>query len=133
MESERHLSDITLSIEEQTKCSANECIIDSNAQRLHCHKCKRKVHYRCTLLPLYQLQQFLNFGSSYRKYICVNCVEMQENIRGIVPLSPHYDAIQLELEKQNKTIATYELELKQLKEEMKKYVNEDVENPAKKT
>lgn len=130
MEGKKQLSDITPSIENRMKCSINECKRNLNERYLLCHKCKRRVHYRCTLLPLYQLQQFLNFSSHYHKYVCVNCVEIQEDLQYNAPMNPDNETFQAELEKQKKIIATYEFELKNLRAEMKKYASED--NPTKK-
>ena len=59
---------------ENTGCTSLACVQDDDKYKLECAKCKLLVHYRCTQLPLYQIQLFLTKG--YRKYICLNCVEV---------------------------------------------------------
>ena len=50
---------------------------------MECNECQRLVHYKCTSLPTYQLQQFLTKG--YRNFVCVNCVEVPEYLLQIAP------------------------------------------------
>ena len=59
---------------ENTGCTPLACVQDDDKYKLECAECKLLVHYRCTQLPLYQIQLFLTKG--YRKYICLNCVEV---------------------------------------------------------
>ena len=48
-------------------CTPTNCVQDEDKYKLECVKCKRLVHYRCTLLPKYQIQMFLISG--YRKFV----------------------------------------------------------------
>ena len=41
-------------------------------KRLICSDCKRGVHYRCTRLPVYQLECFVS--KKHRKFTCAKCV-----------------------------------------------------------
>ena len=66
----------------QTSC----CLDDKDRHILECAECKRMVHYRCTELPLYQLQLFLTKG--YRKFVCINCVSVQDYLTKIIPIVP---------------------------------------------
>ena len=59
---------------ENTGCTPLACVQDDDKYKLECAECKLLVHYRCTQLPLYQIQLFLTKGC--RKYICLNCVEV---------------------------------------------------------
>ena len=59
---------------ENTGCTPLACVQDDDKYKLECAECKLLVHYRCTQLPLYQIQLFLTKG--YRKYICLNWVEV---------------------------------------------------------
>ena len=45
-------------------------------RKLQCSLCKRRVHFKCTLLPDYQLKRFQTFGTNYAKYICMTCMEV---------------------------------------------------------
>ena len=67
--------------EEIPLCTPSNCPPDEDQYKLKCNNCQRLVHYKCTELPLYQLNQFLTRG--YRNFICVNCVP--EHLHDIVP------------------------------------------------
>ena len=66
-------------------CTTKECVDDADQNTLRCSVCKRRGHYKCTMLPLYQLQRYLTFGNNYYKYICVTCIEVQDDLRKILP------------------------------------------------
>ena len=67
-------------------CTPNSCEKDEDEHVLECVDCHRCVHYRCTKLPLYQLQLFLTTG--YRRYKCINCVEVPTYLLEIVTEPP---------------------------------------------
>ena len=73
----------SVTILEPEKCTTNNCTIDMDQRKLHCTTCKRRVHYKCALLPPYQLQRYLTFGKSYCPYICASCVEVPEHLRNV--------------------------------------------------
>ena len=64
-----------------TLCTRDECISDHDIYKLQCLKCERLVHYKCTRLPLYQLQHFLT--RKYRKFVCRNCTDVQHYLLDI--------------------------------------------------
>ena len=69
--------------------------------------CQRLVHYKCTHLPLYQLQLFLTTG--YRKFVCINCVNIPKYLEELVPAqSPS----------QTKTMAELTIALKETSNEI---------------
>ena len=70
-----------LSNSDEIKCTQTICLVDENKHKLECAECKRLVHYGCTLLPLYQLQQFLVKG--YRKYVCSNCIVVPDYLANL--------------------------------------------------
>ena len=70
---------------DQIKCDEANCIQDEDIYKLECGMCSRLVHYRCTKLPPFQVQNFLIKG--YRKYICINCVDVQKYISDAMPCS----------------------------------------------
>ena len=119
-------------INDERKCTINACQIDSGNHNLQCMKCKRKVHYKCTLLPLYQLQQFLSFGNSYRKYTCVNCIKVRKTLCDLVPEILSNEPLQLELANQRQLVKSYELELMELREVLIEYKNEESNKSTKK-
>ena len=49
---------------------------DEDSYKLECSVCQRLLHYRCTELPLYQLQHFMT--KSYRKFVCTNCTTVEQ-------------------------------------------------------
>ena len=113
-------------------CTINECTKNLDHHSLQCLKCQRKVHYQCTLLPLYQIQQIINFGVNYRKFTCRNCVTIQDDLREILSSKPSVETLQFELETQRTLVRSYADELSELKETLKKYEKEYQDNPAKK-
>ena len=64
-------------------CNSSECIKDSDKDALKCEKCKRSVHYRCTLLPAYQIQVIKSRKT--HKYFCRNCVVVPQELHDLVP------------------------------------------------
>ena len=36
-------------------CTLTECLSDDDQYKLQCRQCKRRVHYKCTRLPQYQI------------------------------------------------------------------------------
>lgn len=72
-------SDFDSSLNETFKCSTSACIINNeDPNYIQCSDCKRHVHYRCTMLPAYQLQVFINKRTM--KFSCANCVTVQKNL-----------------------------------------------------
>ena len=64
-----------------SSCSVAECKSDINKHMLKCSKCKRMTHYRCTLLPAYQLYLFTR--ETYRLYVCDTCVgDIPDDFKG---------------------------------------------------
>ena len=69
-----------------TTCKQSLCVEDDDKFKLECAECHRLVHYKCTILPTYQLQLFLTKG--YRKYNCVNCVQIPKYLEELIPSPP---------------------------------------------
>ena len=74
-------SDLNSSMESTIKCSTLECVDDNDENRLMCESCKRKIHYRCTLLPVYQIQIY---KKRTMKFTCVNCVTVSKDLQEVV-------------------------------------------------
>ena len=66
----------------QLDCTKSSCTQDEDIHKLECAECKRLVHYKCTQLPVYQVQLFLTKG--YRKFICVNCIDVPKYLMEIL-------------------------------------------------
>ena len=64
-------------------CTDDKCIDDQDKYIISCKKCSRKIHYRCTQLPAYQIQVYLKYKSI--KYICQACVKPTENLIDMLP------------------------------------------------
>ena len=110
--------------EDAVVCTHQKCQEDDGLNRLFCVECKRFVHYRCTRLPLYQLECFITKKS--RKYTCVNCVD----IRGdLLELMAGYDPDQ-SLEVEELTQALQEISFQNNKT---KTVNKALHSQQKKT
>ena len=62
-------------------CTNSKCEEDDDIYKLECKLCQRLVHYRCTRLPLYQLNHYTIKG--FRKFICENCTQIQTHLKEI--------------------------------------------------
>jgi len=64
------------------RCSETKCYgLEENV--LVCMVCERFVHYKCTKLPLYQIQAFLNAKAKRNgrwTFLCINCVEVPKDL-----------------------------------------------------
>ena len=76
------------SISASLNCSITRCCSDENNNHmLTCCECTRSVHYRCTQLPAYQIQAFLEKRIK-RHFHCSNCIFVPEELQRIVnPIS----------------------------------------------
>ena len=98
-------------------CTKDECKENGDSGRLTCGDCKRKVHYRCTKLPLYALEVF---RTKSRKYTCANCVDVDKDF---AKLMADYDP-EKSLEVEELTQALQDISIES---EMAKNVNENLE------
>ena len=81
-------------------CTSEECITDEDQYKLECAICLRHVHYRCTQLPVFQIQLFLT--KKYRKFMCGNCVQVPDYLKEILPKPEKQVAVDGESEIQKK-------------------------------
>lgn len=87
MSSKKHKHNTTKSSStELLICNSKECVDDQDKDSLTCAKCKRSIHYRCTMLPAYQIQMFVNLKS--HRFRCQNCVDVSPEILELVPNRP---------------------------------------------
>lgn len=63
-------------------CTMELCTEDADPYVLRCTNCKRRVHYKCASLPLYQLQLFINPKNC--AYVCRSCVNITEDLTDIL-------------------------------------------------
>lgn len=64
------------------RCSQTTCY-GSNENSLVCMNCDRSVHYKCSQLPPYQIQVFLNTKTKRNgrwTFCCSNCVEVHKEL-----------------------------------------------------
>ena len=79
MSSKKHKHNTTKSSStELLICNSKQCVDDQDKDSLTCTKCKRSIHYRCTMLPAYQIQMFVNLKS--HRFRCQNCVDVSPEI-----------------------------------------------------
>ena len=119
MESDTRLTNV----QSNTLCTQMSCCLDDEDQyKLECVECKRLVHYMCTDLPLYQLQLLLT--KNYRKFVCVNCVEVPDYLTKITPnLQIPASAIRSELESQIETSIKNKEEITKFWDEIDEHAN----------
>ena len=88
-------------------CKQSLCIDGGDKYKVECKDCQRLFHYKCSQLPLYQLQLFLTTG--YHKFVCINCVNVPKYLEDMVPAqSPS----------QTKTMAELTIALKKTSKEI---------------
>lgn len=89
-------------------CTDSLCIEDLDNDVLVCVKCDRKIHFRCSRLPAYQIYLFNT--KRHLKYSCQNCVgEIPKQFLELVPnrnRSQPSIKITKELEKLRKEVKT---------------------------
>ena len=109
--------DISLGMDMEIKCTINACIEDNEINKLQCGQCKRKVHYKCSRLPAYQLQRYLvaSLGQYYSKFLCANCVNVPDSILKEMTMSDNLISLENELTMQQEKIEAYEKELHELR------------------
>ena len=83
MDGDIHIADTQPCSIKIWQCTPNACTQDDDQYKMECAECHRLLHYKCTQLPKFQVQLFLTKG--YRKFICVNCVEIPEYLEEIIP------------------------------------------------
>ena len=110
-------SDIDISLEQENICTESLCIENNDINKLQCGHCKRKVHYKCTRLPAYQLQRYLvaSLGQYYSKFFCSNCVVVPDSIQKELAAADNIVSLENELTMQKEKIEIYEQELKVLR------------------
>ena len=110
-------SDIDISLEQENICTESLCIENNDMNKLQCGQCKRKVHYKCTRLPAYQLQRYLvaSLGQYYSKFLCSNCVVVPDSIQKELAAADNIVSLENELTMQKEKIEIYEQELKELR------------------
>lgn len=62
------------------RCSVTKCYNVNEENTLQCLNCHRYVHYRCTQLPPYQVQMFVNKNKRLTTYTCSNCVTVSKDV-----------------------------------------------------
>ena len=70
------------------QCTKGDCILeDSDKDTIKCQTCEKLFHFRCTGLPIFQIQHFL-YTKNYRKFTCESCTKVAEHLKTIIPTPP---------------------------------------------
>ena len=105
-----------------SSCSVAECKSDINKHMLKCSKCKRMTHYRCTLLPAYQLYLFTR--KTYRLYVCDTCVP----VIPVIYIPDDFKGHCLEETRENEILEIQAMEKRiEQREEYNKMLENDIE------
>ena len=77
-------SDINISLDQENICTESKCIENNDMNKLQCGQCKRKVHYKCTRLPAYQLQRYLvaldtTAANSFSRIVLLSLTQYKKN------------------------------------------------------
>ena len=65
-----------------TKCSLNSCV-ENNNPTVKCSKCNRLVHYKCTELPIYELERYTK-PKKPCQYKCRGCVDVPKDLHAML-------------------------------------------------
>ena len=60
-------------------CSSAKCIANGSEKQLQCCNCHQWVHYRCTMLPPYMIQAFIEKRIK-KYYYCANCITVPKEL-----------------------------------------------------
>ena len=63
----------------------DQCTDDYDEDSLKCNICNRKVQYRCTRLPAYQIQFFAKSKTRHYQFKCENCIKGQQKLLELIP------------------------------------------------
>ena len=67
----------------EEKCTAYRCTIgisERENRKIKCGSCYRTIHWECTQLPAYQIQQIINQGNTFQGYVCVSCTIVSDEV-----------------------------------------------------
>ena len=114
-------------------CTLAACIgtQETDTHVIRCNSCRRLVHWKCTALPPYQLQQFINTEGTYIGYICVNCVLVTESVVKVCA-EPNEFVLQQTLQEQAAKILDMQEKLDKYREAEESRKCESTENTKKK-
>lgn len=73
---------------EEKICTLLECVDDGDDHHLICGDCKKKVHYRCTELPYYELDRYVTKPGN-RVYKCRGCANVSKRLQEIMSRYPN--------------------------------------------
>ena len=103
----------------QARCSLDSCI-ENNSPTVECSKCGRLVHYKCTKLPVYELERYTKPKPC--QYKCRGCVHVPKDLYAILTKFIEEDTTQNEVDVLSTTMS--EMNLVDWKEELKKHQEE---------
>ena len=89
------------------QCKKTSCVMNESAvNKFQCNACKRSVHYRCSGLPVFQIQHFV-YTKNYRNFVCETCTKIADHLKKVILTGPPSNP--------GKEIADLETTIKQLK------------------
>ena len=114
-----------------TTCTESRCVNNKEEEEktLTCTSCRRKVHYKCTLLPPYQLQRILTFDGKDKHvpYVCNLCVKVPEYLqieykreKDVLLHHVHERELKGEIDTLKEALRIKDKELQELKERLHK-------------
>ena len=92
----------------ENHCTLSKCIENEDEYHLVCVLCKRKVHYECSELPVYEIQRIISCTSN--SYKCINCVRVPKSLMKIMS-ERRYRNIGKEVEEKDTIISQLQHEL----------------------
>ena len=97
------------------QCTKATCVMnESEVNKFQCNACKRSVHYRCSGLPVFQIQHFV-YTKNYRNFVCETCTKIADHLKKIIPTPPPSDPSK-EISDLETTISNKQIEVDSLAE-----------------
>ena len=59
--------------------SSTKCIAEGSVKQLKCRNCHQWVHYRCSMLPPYMIEAFIEKNIK-KYYFCANCITVPKEL-----------------------------------------------------
>ena len=97
-------------------CTQSNCILSGEEERtIKCVECSRSLHWKCTGLPAYRIQQCVT--RTTETFVCINCTEIDNNVRTEMMTSVSEDALKMVIAEQADRISKLEEQLEKLNSE----------------
>ena len=72
------ISTTEIKLTDRESCTETRCSENGDKFKISCSSCSRWIHYRCTRLPAYHVQNLVKNGA--KEFVCINCTFTEQYI-----------------------------------------------------